>query len=66
MTTHVQQTLHSPGKAGPMQHETIDLTIGPCTRYSLQQVGPRQCGIKYSPNTSTLSWLAQGTEPLTF
>ena len=37
----------------PMQPVTVDPTLDLCTRYILQLGGPRQCGIRSLPNTST-------------
>ena len=37
----------------PMQPATIDQTLDLCTRYPLRLGGPRQCGIRSLPNTST-------------
>ena len=37
----------------PMQPATIDPTLDLCTRYPLRLGGPRQCGIRSLPNTST-------------
>ena len=36
-----------------MQPATIDPTLDLCTRYPLQLDGPRQCGIRIIPDTST-------------
>ena len=58
MTTHVQQTLpftFPVARWAPMQPATIDPTLDLCTRYPLQLGGPRQCGIRSLPDTSTHS-----------
>ena len=54
MTTHVQQTLPSPlARWALMQPATIDLTLDLCARYPLRLGGPRKCGIRSLPDTST-------------
>ena len=42
-----------PGSGRLRQPATIDPTLNLCTRYPLRLGGPRQCGIRSLPNTST-------------
>ena len=42
-----------PGSGRLRQPATIDPTLDLCTRYPLRLGGPRQCGIRSLPNTST-------------
>ena len=42
-----------PGSGRLRQPTTIDPTLDLCTRYPLRLGGPRQCGIRSLPNTST-------------
>ena len=42
-----------PGSGRPRQPATIDPTLDLCIRYPLRLGGPRQCGIRSLPNTST-------------
>ena len=52
LATRVLQTL-PPLAVGTQQPATIDPTLDQGTRYPLRLCGPRQCGIRSLPNTST-------------
>ena len=53
-TLHMFFRLYLPPGSGRLrQPATIDPTLDLCTRYPLRLGGPRQCGIRSLPDTST-------------